>query len=107
MIVWISIDNSEDQLSQAVWAEYIKAVDKVIRTHAIRTRASMVHTQPTSHLVSCHWCIELPSAENFLRNNLMDELKKIAKTFKQDSIDWHETSTTYHIMGIRNEMGRD
>lgn len=82
-----------------VWAEYIKAVDKLVQTHAIANHASKVHTEPTSSRMSCHWCFELPSSDNFLKQNLWNELLKVVRIFKQASIAWHESPGTKYILG--------
>jgi len=103
MIVWISVSNSDDRLSSILWAEYIKEVDKVISHHVFETHAAMVHSLPTSHSMDCHWCVDLGKG-TFMQSNLVRELTKVAKVFRQDKIVWYECKATHHILGVDNEL---
>lgn len=98
MIVWISIDNSADRLNQILWAECIKAIDKAISSHCLKTYASMVHSSPTSSAINCHWCVEIP--KGFMTTNLKAELAKLAKIFILESIAWSECRSTQYIDGV-------
>lgn|SRR5678815_4410451 len=96
--VWISIDNSHDQMSQPLWREYIKEIDRAVTVHAIGDKAIMVHSLPTSEYMGCHWCLQI--SDDFLMSNLQNKLKDIAQRFNQSHVTWNECPNTKKLVGV-------
>lgn len=84
MIVYITIGNSDDKLSQAEWAGFFSET-----AIALRHIADHVHGQwasePASAWQNACWCIELD--EQWVETT-QDALRRIAERYRQDSIAW-------------------
>lgn len=99
MIVYISIGNSDDKLSQRQWAEFYSNV--AMRLHFPWTDTldqnpvKEVHGQwasePASQWQNACWCVDL--AEND-PEPLKKMLRFLAAQFGQDSIAWAEAPNT-------------
>lgn len=95
MIVYVSIGNSDDKLTQEQWATFVNAVQETI-DNALRYAGdgSSIHgrwlSEPASKYQNACWCIEfmdalcpeIPPLRNWLRN--------LARIYNQDSIAWAE-----------------
>jgi len=90
MIVYISIGNSDDKLTQAEWAAFYSQT-----SIGIRHKASQVHGQwvsePASSFQNACWCAEI-EAERALQ--LKHWLTELARQWRQDSIAWAEVPHT-------------
>lgn len=95
MIVYISIGNSDDKLTQWHWAAYFSDVAVAIRRAAA---AGAVHGQwasePASAWQNACWCVELNTDSAEL---LKLRLAEIAENFRQDSIAWAVAPKTEFI----------
>jgi hypothetical protein len=97
VIVYISIGNSDDKLTQAEWARFFSATSKAIRgTHfrgdpQIRQVHGQWASEPASAWQNACWCVEMNEAG---AEELRWLLKRMAKMFRQDSIAWSETTGT-------------
>jgi hypothetical protein len=89
-VVYISIGNSDDKLSQAEWARYYSAVALAVR-RAAEAPVGAVHGQwvsePASAWQNACWALQLPADTTAIRN-LRAELASLAGAFNQDSISW-------------------
>lgn len=87
----IQIGNSDDKLTQAQWAHFIKRVDD-----AVRIRASQIHFSGTSHSVAewqnAAWIFEIDEISSL---RLFDDMKVFCEMFNQDSIAWTEGKTIF------------
>ena len=102
MIVYISIGNSDDKLSQAQWAEYFSNV-----ALGIHGRADVVHGQwvsePASAWQNACWCVTFAhdmvvtvAGLDVLRVDLVrDRLAQLARDYRQDSIAWSEAEPEF------------
>lgn len=99
MIVYISIGNSDDKLSQAQWAEFVTHVDIALLAQsevpdsAISARHGNWRSLPDDPWQNACWCID---HDNTIADpeELKAELADLARSFGQDSIAWAEAPTT-------------
>lgn len=89
MIVYISVGNSDDKLTQHEWSIMVKRTDD-----AVRDAASAVHgfwlSSGDSRWQNACWCIELNPEHEALNARLRRTLAWIAHTHHQDTISWAE-----------------
>lgn len=85
----IQIGNSDDKLTQAQWARFIKTVDGVVKTYA-----SQIHFSGTSHPAvewqNAAWIFEIEETPSL---RLYDDMKVLCEMFNQDSIACTEGKT--------------
>lgn len=98
LIVYISIGNSDDKLTQAEWSKYYDMVDSHIMSRRVVTHGRWVSETTNAYQNAC-WCIEPSFGPNGL-TDLKEVLASIAKEFNQDSIAWAEVKETEFIRGI-------
>ncbi|MBM0275126.1 hypothetical protein [Micromonospora tarensis] len=98
-VVYISIGNSDDKLSQAAWSEFYKAVSHAVH-EAANAQFGAVHGQWVSEPVSAWqnacWALQLPVDINVIAD-LKDELAGLARGFGQESIAWAVAPETEFI----------
>lgn len=98
MIVYISIGNSDDKLSQADWSSFVLDVDRAFDT-ALRYEGARPHgrwyslsTEPWQN--AC-WCAEWHPDLAHVVEGLKRTLTRIARAYRQDSIAWAEARTEF------------
>jgi len=92
VIVYISIGNSDDKLSQNEWSLFYASTDHVIRRGAHQVHGAWT-SDPTSPWQNACWCIEtMPDPASV--EHLKRRLAETAGAFRQDSIAWAEAPTT-------------
>lgn len=93
MIIYVSIGNSDDKLTQQRWSRYVTEVRAAIRKAVQESVAlpAAVHgewfsgaDQPWQNAA---WCFEL-SGYGAIPKRLQDDLCALALAFGQDSISW-------------------
>lgn len=97
MIVYISIGNSDDKLSQADWSSFVLDVDRAFdaAVHYEGARAhGRWHSLPTEPWQNACWCAEWHGELAHVVEALKRKLASIARAYRQDSIAWTEASTT-------------
>jgi hypothetical protein len=109
MIVYISIGNSDDKLTQAQWCEFTQSVDELLTACNIHGRWFAAPDTPWQN--AC-WCIEFDPIQLYSNSpefcdwdgvwrihtqstrtvyaHLQRELRRLAKRYLQDSIAWAE-----------------
>lgn len=97
MIVYISIGNSDDRLSQSHWASYTEQVRAVLRRHATSVHGEWYSAPDAAYQNAC-FCIELrgrgvPEKAQLVKMNL----GQIRDDFKQDSVAWAEVPETVFL----------
>ena len=89
-VVYVSIANSHDELSQQEWALFFSQTAVLLQRHA------KVHGQwasePASAWQNACWCIEVANSDK--AEFIQAELAGLADQFRQDSIAWAEVKTT-------------
>jgi hypothetical protein len=95
MIVYISIGNSDDKLAQAEWVMFQRDVRFAIVNAQV---VAAVHGDWVSHAGDPYqnacWCIELRDSWTASREGLRDDLRDLARRYRQDSIAWAEAPVT-------------
>jgi len=93
MIVYVSIGNSDDKLSQNQWHAYCAAVDRTFEL-AARYTGSIVHGRwyslPNEQWQNACWCVEFTEPDEMAQiiGEYRAELGRLAGVFGQDSIAW-------------------
>lgn len=88
--VYISIGNSDDKLTQQLWAAFYRSVNTQVRRHASAVHGQWV-SEPASAWQNACWCIEVHSWQ---RGLLRGALQECARIYGQDSIAWAEVALT-------------
>ena len=88
MIVYISIGNSDDKLTQAQWCEFVQTVEESLESYPLH---GVWFSRPDARWQNACWCAEIPAIAPDLRR----ELRQIAAEFNQDSITWAEARTEF------------
>jgi hypothetical protein len=96
VIVYISIGNSDDKLSQMQWGKYYRKVDLTIQGY--RQFGGRVHgrwvSASTDYWQNACWCLEI---QDHQAAGLREELRLLAGGFNQDSIAWAEVGETQFL----------
>lgn len=102
VIVYISIGNSDNKLTQAQWADFVTRVDialldqGVVPGAAVRARHGNWRSLPDDLWQNACWCVDLDS--DFADpEELKSELRNIAVSFGQAPIAWAEAPITEFI----------
>jgi hypothetical protein len=96
-VVYISIGNSDDKLTQRQWSGFVAAVGGAVSRAAVMP-GGRVHGAWTSgnhlpHQNAC-WCLQLPADERFV-TVLRVRLGRLARRFRQHSIAWAVADTEF------------
>lgn len=86
MIVYVSIGNSDDKLSQEAWSAFVEAVDQELPLE----RHGVWFTLPNSRWQGACWCVEVDGRSE---NRIKDALAEIAAEFDQEWIAWAPADT--------------
>lgn len=97
MIVYISIGNSDDKLSQMQWGKFYRKVDLTIQGY--RNVGLLIHgrwvSQSTDYWQNACWCIDtFGTSGRFSLDALKDALRELAGQFNQHSIAWAPVTET-------------
>lgn len=90
MIVYISVSNSEDKLTQREWSEYAGQVNSLIYATATEVHGAWTSSSAGPFQNAC-WCAVIPDVAD---NQLMDELQVVRQMYRQDSIAWASVERT-------------
>lgn len=93
MIVYISIGNSDDKLTQAEWAAYVAEMlgGVVSLGHTHGAWYSLPHTPYQN---AC-WCVEFAAGRQVLE--AQESAIEIRKKYRQDSVAWAEAEVTVFL----------
>ncbi|MEV4846118.1 hypothetical protein AB0K20_23235 [Micromonospora matsumotoense] len=98
-VVYISIGNSDDKLSQADWHRYYTEVAQAVQRAASATLGQL-HGQwvsePASAWQNACWALQLPVDVASIEHLKM-RLAELAADFRQDSIAWAVATDTEFI----------
>lgn len=89
MIVYVSIGNSDDQLTQKYWSYFFTETDFILRSQGHIHGAWL--SPPQSIYQNACWCVELVQP---VVAKVKEELTALAKKYHQDSIAWAEAPVT-------------
>jgi hypothetical protein len=96
MIVYISIGNSDDKLTQKEWSNFVADVDDVIEEAATQVHGRWFSQSDAEWQNAC-WCVEINSNWGRWDNRVMvlrSKLATHARTYGQDSIAWAPVKET-------------
>lgn len=98
MIVYVSIGNSDDRLSQADWASYILDVDRAFDA-AVHYEGARVHgrwfSAPAEPWQNACWCAEWHADLAHVVEAFKRKLTHIARAYQQESIAWAVAETEF------------
>jgi hypothetical protein len=99
-VIYVSIGNSDDKLTQAEWSAFHHEVDHTLEVRPHLPSAPVVErhghwlSQPDAPWQNACWCVEIDAQ---YAADLKDALRAIAYEFGQDSIAWAAVPTTEFI----------
>lgn len=93
VIVYISIGNSDDELTQAEWSQY--AVEIITRVVSIGATHGAWYSLPNTPYQNACWCVEFGSAADLTEGR--EVATEVRKKWRQDSIAWAEVPETQFI----------
>lgn len=93
-IVYVSIGNSDDKLSQAEWANFIRSVGHTLRfLDDVHIHGYWLSSPESSYQNAC-WCVEFESDDLNAVQTTREDLRALGRRFRQDSIAWAEVKET-------------
>lgn len=99
MIVYVSIGNSDDKLTQRRWAEFVTCVQQALDGAVAREQAT-VHgswrSPSDAPWQNACWCVEF-GTESIAVEPLRELLAELAGIYRQDSIAWAEVKETQFL----------
>jgi hypothetical protein len=94
MIIYLSIGNSDDKLTQREWSEFYVRI-----AAEVTSLASVIHGAWLSHPAvpwqNACWCLEFSSEAD--AKEAREMATEIRKEYKQDSIAWAEVPVTLFV----------
>lgn len=89
--VVIQIGNSDDKLTQMEWARFVFSVGDAIQHLAHETHFSGF-SLPNAPWQNAAWVFEIDFKNSLI---LLDNMRRLAEAFKQDSIAWTQGETIF------------
>lgn len=93
MIVYISIGNSDDKLSQKEWHNFVIAMIARVKTLAFAAHGEW-YSDPMAPWQNACWCLEFTAGSPEL-TEAREVLAEIRDEFRQDSIAWAVAETEF------------
>jgi hypothetical protein len=91
MIVYLSIGNSDDKLTQAEWCSYNLEISTMVVSYATKIHGAW-SSNPVGPFQNSAWCLEFSGAvANEAKNNAIEVRKK----WRQDSVAWAIAETEF------------
>jgi hypothetical protein len=90
MIVYISIGNSDDKLSQAEWSTFVQDTADIVSDNAVSI-LGVWFSSPASQWQNACWSADIHSKDLDFTKGALAEL---AKRYRQDSIAWAPVART-------------
>ena len=91
MIVYISIGNSDDRLTQSEWSKFV--LDMAAEVTSVGQVHGAWFSQPASPWQNACWCIEFPGDKEAAAAKAV--ASEIRKKYRQDSIAWAIAATEF------------
>lgn len=93
-IVYVSIGNSDDKLSQADWAEFVIAMSARVAGCA-EFQHGVWFSVPHARWQNACWCLEFTSDDSI--KEAKEVCAELARQYNQDSIAWAPVPETEFI----------
>ena len=98
-IVYISIGNSDDKLTQRKWSDFVAVIQDAL-TGAVERGHATLHgswrSPSDAPWQNACWCVEF-SSDPLAVGPLRDLLAEVAVIYRQDSIAWAEVKATEFV----------
>ena len=91
MMIYVSIGNSDDKLTQAEWAAFVADTETAIG-QGVEHWHGKWFTAPDSAWQGACWAFEI---REFASHTARARLREVAKHFQQDAIAWAEAQTEF------------
>lgn len=91
MSTYISIGNSDDKLSQGLWAAFHHRVNVEVRKASGEVHGHWL-SEPSAPWQNACWCVEVHESQ---REQLRETLRHVATLYQQDSIAWADAETEF------------
>lgn len=91
MIVYISIGNSDDKLTQLEWCNYW--TEMAARVAAVGHIHGSWHSSPVSAYQNACWCVEYKSEDQV--TEAREAATEIREKYRQDSVAWAVADTEF------------
>jgi hypothetical protein len=94
MIVYISIGNSDDKLTQQEWSDFLIETDILLDPlgSPIIRRHGVWHSRPDDPWQNACWCVEIEDGD---ADELRDALRHQARQYRQDSVAFAVADTEF------------
>jgi len=92
-VLYASIGNSDDKLSQAEWAEYVTEFRRILRNYAEEIHGEWYSAAESAYQNVCMAIVVLPEDIDKLR----DKLTSLREDFEQNAIAWAVAPETEFI----------
>lgn len=93
--VYVAVGNSDDRLSQELWAKFVHLVIRTIESYAQRMHG-VWFSAPDSPFQNACVCLQLSSAT--AREELRAKLTRLRVTYGQDAVAWTEFAGTAEMI---------
>lgn len=91
MIVYVSIGNSDDKLSQIFWAQFVRELRSYLRTQTDKIHGEWYSASDSEYQNAC-FCIESKAGD---MKGLKEQLVRLKKYYNQESIAWVVAETEF------------
>ena len=91
VIVYVSIGNSDDKLTQAEWSNYV--IEMLARVVSIGRTHGDWYSPPFTRYQNACWCIEFNSAADIAEAR--EVATEIRQKYRQDSVAWAVATTEF------------
>lgn len=97
-LVYVSIGNSDDKLSQSEWAVFLGSVREVLRRHASAVHGEWYSAPDAGYQNAC-FCVEFSSASDLaVKVGVVQmSLERTRQDYQQDSVAWAVAEQTEFI----------
>lgn len=91
-IVYVSIGNSDDKLTQAEWAEFVQAVRNMAAAYPKAVHGEWFSAPHSPYQNAC-WCLEFDNEADMCEAR--ESLKIQREHYQQDSVAWAVAETEF------------
>lgn len=92
MIVYVSIGNSDDKLTQADWSRFVVDMDGYVASYADTVHGRWF-SAPEARWQNACWCLEFINESDMLATK--QAAAEIRKAYRQDSAAWAVAETEF------------
>jgi hypothetical protein len=94
VIVYISIGNSDDRLTQAEWSQFAEEIRRSVVALAYQVHGSWF-SRPEDPWQNACWCLEFRDGDTDLVERAKEAATDVRERFRQDSVAWAVAQTEF------------